>query len=286
MRLTFLGTSAGESYPGLWCDCPHCTYARTHGGRNLRANSCAVLDDTLLLDMGSGCFNTAARQQISLSQVRVVLVTHPHEDHFYPKHLQWRHGADENMHLPFAEQMHRGGPRFTPVPPLTLYGNAYTEKALYAWQENIDNLHMRFVRIEEGKPFTDSGYTVTPVRGNHWQKGFAHSYIVEKDGRTMLYALDTGSYDEDMQGILKKHTFNLIVMEGTGGLNTCGDGHMCLAKNVDMLDFFVKNGCYAPDGRFVLTHMSPHWTPPHDIYETIAEKEGMIVAYDGMEIEV
>ena len=33
MKLTFLGTGAGEGYPGLWCKCPHCDYARKHGER-------------------------------------------------------------------------------------------------------------------------------------------------------------------------------------------------------------------------------------------------------------
>ena len=34
MKLTFLGTGAGETYPGYWCECPHCTYARKHRGKN------------------------------------------------------------------------------------------------------------------------------------------------------------------------------------------------------------------------------------------------------------
>mgnify|MGYP002244409905 CR=1 FL=1 len=33
MKLTFLGTGAGETYPGYWCECPHCTYARKHRGK-------------------------------------------------------------------------------------------------------------------------------------------------------------------------------------------------------------------------------------------------------------
>ena len=29
MKLTFLGTGAGETYPGYWCECPHCTMQET-----------------------------------------------------------------------------------------------------------------------------------------------------------------------------------------------------------------------------------------------------------------
>ncbi len=51
MKLTFLGTGAGETYPGYWCECPHCTYARKHRGKNLRTNSSMVIDEELLIDM-------------------------------------------------------------------------------------------------------------------------------------------------------------------------------------------------------------------------------------------
>ena len=53
MKITFLGTSAGESYPAVWCDCENCTYARAHGGRNLRMNTGTMIDSDTLLDMNS-----------------------------------------------------------------------------------------------------------------------------------------------------------------------------------------------------------------------------------------
>lgn len=252
----------------------------------MRSNSCTLVDDTLLLDMGIGCFDTAARLGRSLSGVEALLVTHPHEDHLYPQHLYWRSGREETFTIPFAEQMRQGGPRFTPLPLMTIYGNTDTEAALGPFLAEAKQLCLLFKRIREASAFVQSGYTITPIRGNHQRRGFTHSYIVERDGRKLLYALDTGYYEDDMKAVLKEHVFNLIVMEGTGGLNSSGEGHMCLEKNVRMLDFFICNGCYAADARFVLTHLSPHWTPPHDLYVTIAEKEGMIVAYDGMEIDV
>lgn len=84
MKLTFLGTGAGETYPGYWCECPHCTYARKHRGKNLRTNSSMVIDEELLIDMGPSCFDNAARFGVNLSKLKTLLVTHPHEDHLYP----------------------------------------------------------------------------------------------------------------------------------------------------------------------------------------------------------
>ena len=50
MKVIFVGTSAGEGYPGVWCECPNCTKARLLGGRNIRGNSCALVDDDFLID--------------------------------------------------------------------------------------------------------------------------------------------------------------------------------------------------------------------------------------------
>ena len=71
MKLTFLGTGAGETYPGYWCECPHCTYARKHRGKNLRTNSSMVIDEELLIDMGPSCFDNAARFGVNLSTLTI-----------------------------------------------------------------------------------------------------------------------------------------------------------------------------------------------------------------------
>ena len=89
MKITFLGTSAGESYPAIWCDCENCTYARQHGGRNIRMNTGTMIDSDVLMDMNSCGFYTAARLGVSLTGVRHLLVTHPHADHL----LRGRHGG-------------------------------------------------------------------------------------------------------------------------------------------------------------------------------------------------
>ena len=288
MKLTFLGTGAGEGYPGLWCRCPHCTYARRHGGKNLRANSCAVVDERLLLDIGPACFDNAARYGVDLTGITSLLITHPHEDHFYPQHLRWRQGGEGAMDLPYRDKLSHGGPRFTELPTLTLYGNAFVMKALDAWGEDLADLQICRREIREGEAIeADGGYRVTPVRGNHGgQRGFAHGYIIEKDGRTLLYALDTGLYDDDMLELLRSFRYNLIGMEGTTGLNEQYGGHMCLESNKKMLAFFRENGCLAEGAGMYLTHMSPHWCPPHDWYEAIAQAEGVNLAYDGLTVEI
>ena len=90
MKILFLGTSGGESYPGVWCACPNCAYARAHGGRNLRMNTGTMIDDDILLDLNSCGFHTAARLGVSLTGVKTLLATHPHPDHMTVEPLEWR----------------------------------------------------------------------------------------------------------------------------------------------------------------------------------------------------
>ena len=142
-------------------------------------------------------------------------------------------------------------------------------------------------QIKEGEEFESNGYRVMPVRGNHGPKaGFAHSYIIQKEEKTLLYALDSGTFEEDQMKLMEKFQYDVVIMEGTTGLNEQYGGHMCLVNNIRMRDQLNQRGCLKQGSRFILTHMSPHWCPPHDWYESIVESERMELAYDGKQIEI
>lgn len=287
MKLTFLGTGAGEGYPGYWCECPHCTYARKHRGKNLRTNSSMVIDEELLIDMGPSCFDNAARFGVNLSKIKTLLVTHPHEDHLYPQHLHWRNTDESLLPLTYVEKMRHGGPRFTDIPQLNIYGNSFVMETLRKSLDDMEELKINLHEIKEGKEEKTDGYRILPVRGNHGsQQGFSHSYIIQKDEKTLLYALDSGSYDEDQFALIQEYQYDAVIMEGTTGLNEQYGGHMCLVNNIRIRERLKENKCLRENSRFLLTHLSPHWCPPHDWYESIVASEGLELAYDGLQIEI
>lgn len=287
MKLTFLGTGAGETYPGYWCECPHCTYARKHRGKNLRTNSSMVIDEELLIDIGPSCFDNAARFGVNLSKIKTLLVTHPHEDHLYPQHLRWRNTDESLLPLTYVEKMRHGGPRFTDIPQLNIYGNSFVMETLRKSLDDMEELKINLHEIKEGKEEKTDGYRILPVRGNHGsQQGFSHSYIIQKDEKTLLYALDSGSYDEDQFALIQEYQYDAVIMEGTTGLNEQYGGHMCLVNNIRIRERLKENKCLRENSRFLLTHLSPHWCPPHDWYESIVASEGLELAYDGLQIEI
>ena len=290
LKLTFIGTSAGEGYPGVWCECPNCRKARELGGRNIRGNSCALIDDDFLIDLSAHFAAMAPRLNISPSKIHGLLVTHAHMDHFAPEFLEKRSMRPELRGLPMEEKERNISPCFTELPMLHIYGNVYTRKALFAQNgvmEQSRNTMIEFHLIEDGKPQSLRGLTFIPIRSRHTTiPGFCHNYIIERDGKILLYATDTGGYDPDMMEIVLSHKYDCIVMEGTFGLGPTVDLHMSLKKNREMLALFNEHHVWKHAQNFHLTHICPHWTPPHDEYAEMLKDEGIEVAYDGKVIEI
>ncbi len=299
MKLQFLGTSAGECYPALWCNCVYCRYAREHGGRNIRLNSCAVLDGDVLIDMGATCFSAALKFGVDLTKISSLFVTHNHQDHFFPQHLVWRsdpyHADQAAPDAPVTDvNAWRGamGPRFSPIPFLHIYGHPTILEVMAAHPriqtETIaQKQKMDFTSLTAGQTITAGDMTVTAIRSNHGTPGTVFNYIFQRGGKTLLYALDCGGYGEDMQALIKRFRFDCVVLEGTFGKHAVDfDFHMNQRGNLKMLAFFTDNGLWKDKPNMWLSHMAPHWTPPHDEYSKEMEQYGIGVAYDGMVLTI
>lgn len=76
MELTLLGTGAPDGLPRPECPCAACATAR---GVWARAATALLVDGALLLDLTPGAVFAAARAGHSLTGVRQVLLTHPHD---------------------------------------------------------------------------------------------------------------------------------------------------------------------------------------------------------------
>jgi len=102
---------------------------------------------------------------------------------------------------------------------------------------------------------------------------------------TFAYLLDTGwPFDRTLEE-LKKRKYDFIIVEGTFGLRTSAGGHMYLDNNIRLLEFFNENRLWKNNADCYLSHICPHGAPPHDDYAPMAEKAGLKLAYDGLEIE-
>ncbi|MFH9730936.1 bifunctional adenosylcobinamide kinase/adenosylcobinamide-phosphate guanylyltransferase [Streptomyces sp. NPDC017260] len=76
MDVTLLGTGAPAGLPRPDCPCAACAAAQ---GENARAATALLVDGALLLDLTPGAAFAAARAGRSLTGVRQVLLSHPHD---------------------------------------------------------------------------------------------------------------------------------------------------------------------------------------------------------------
>jgi len=274
MKLKYLGTAAAEGTPALFCSCEVCKRARRLGGRNIRTRSQALVNGSLMIDFPCDTYWHITQYDIDLLDIHHCIITHEHEDHFYP------------------DDMHYLREGFAVVPEgwgvFTVCGSEdIREEIERAGEVSGGRVEYRFVRPFE--PFEAAGLTVTPLRARH---GTPNPYIyIISDGRTaLLYANDTGLFPEETWDYLAGCgvKLGLVSMDCTGGAyDRLGyDAHMCIGNNIECRARLRELGLCTDETRFVLNHFSHNGLSAlYDDFVKIAGGEGFITSYDGMEIE-
>jgi len=285
MRFTFLGTSAGEQYPGFWCRCENCEQARRLGGRNRRKNSCAHLAPDTHLDFPPEIFMQAERFGVQVIEARYLLVTHSHEDHYNPYPLGWRRMSPDVTLPPPTDVV---GPRFSPLHTLHVCGNKPVCDGVRDYvRGDPDEWAIEIRQVEPFREFELGPMEVMPLRANHPDRGEnGLNYIIRREGKTILYATDTGWFLPETYEEIAKHRYDLAVIEGTFGFGADAEGHMDFRKLEKARRLFDEDGLLKPDALFCATHIAPHFTPVHEEIAPLMAEKGVTVAYDGMVVEV
>ncbi len=269
MKIQYLGTAAAEGWPGLFCRCAACEQARTLGGNNIRTRSQSLIDGELLVDLPADTYMHMLRFEIPLPEIRHLIVTHSHEDHLYPDELYMRS-------RPFTN---------TPNGVLTVYGNEAVGAALEKkpWQSEL------FYQFRYQAPFEwfqAGNHRVMPMLATHDRREACYVYAIERDGNRIAYLNDTGFLPEASLKAIAGLKFDLISMDCTTGKDPDGGNHMGIDDIPKMMASLRENGCTHEDTQYVITHFSHNGGYLHDELVAIGKKLGVIVAYDGFELEV
>ena len=276
MKITYLGTAAAEGLPALFCNCEFCKKARELGGKNIRTRSQAIIDDGLLIDFPADTYMHALNNKLRLDKVHTLIVTHSHSDHFYSKDLIMRQ------------------------PP---YGHAFEVNTLHVYCTK--GAYERFVREINGEepygsiefhilkafePFTTNGYTITPLPARHQFSEDAFIFIIEKDGKRIFYANDTGYFYDKVWDYIKtnKIYFDLVSYDCTNVEIPISDEgtHMGFENIARTKNLLEKMGAVDKKTIQIVHHFSHNGNPLHDNLERLAKPLDMLVSYDGMAIEI
>ncbi len=280
-----LGTGAADMLPAPFCDCPLCRAAR-EPPEHVRLRSHFLLDPESLIDFGPDLGASCARDRIDLTGLARVFVTHTHQDHFCFANaglLQMSRTRKGPLDVYLSEGALKGLEAVY-IPGGEL--NAGMGKAAAHVRDRI-----RFHSVRAGEPFRAGPYTVTAVDTTHRVSELecAVNYLfVHDSGKKLLYACDTGYYQEAALATLEDAQIDVLVMEATFGSNRENDtaSHLNAWAFRDMLDIFLKRGIIRPDTRVFASHINHKHTFTHELYQAWFHENAPIpvtVARDGLE---
>jgi phosphoribosyl 1,2-cyclic phosphate phosphodiesterase len=287
MRLRFLGTAASEGYPDAFCDCANCRRARERGGRSLRRRSAALIDDELLIDFGPDLMAAALMDGISLAGVRYCLQTHEHSDHLDPSHFQSRSALCGVHGNPTLEYYATEGALTTVAAAL----GAWTDRGLFDPAVG-DRYNLSARPIAPFQLFEVGPYRVHSLQALHDPDQLvALLYLIERDGRCLFYATDTGELPEETWAYLASFRsaggrIHLVAMDHTFGLQGRVVGHMNWEQFTEQTARLRSEGVLAAEARVFAHHLAHHSHPSHEELAVFAAERGYEIAYDGLVVEV
>ncbi len=272
MKVTLLGTSGAEGWPGLFCRCDACGKARQLGGKNIRTRSSALIDDVFKIDFPPDTLHHVIQFNLDLRCMTSLLFTHAHDDHFSAPELQYL--SDYFVPTPILE-------------PLPIYG---PDDVISRLEHGLD-LSRVPVTLHALKPWETvpiGDYRVTPLLAQHDPTQTCFNYLIEdQEGTSLLYASDTGWYDEPTWDFLRYCRIDGIVAECAKGPVEGGYmAHLCIPEVIRMRRKLIETGSFAPDGPMVTTHFSHLGGLMHDELEEVLSPHGIQTGFDGMNFYV
>ncbi len=271
MKITYLGTGAYDSIPAAFCRCENCEKARRLGGRNIRSHLQALINDDLMIDLSPETHFRANVLGVSLVEIKNFLITHTHEDHFYPTLIS-------NLHPNFSDLNEGEVFHFFGSKDLNDFSDCYNGAR---------------AQIHVLSPFEKASvgrYEVTPLKATHPTEN-PFLYIISDGEKTILYAHDTGLFCEENFDYIRREgvKFDFISLDCTKGdledLNY--PNHQCLGRNILTRERLKEIGAVDGNTKIVLGHFSHKGVRTcYDDFSPIAHKHGFLASYDGMSVEV
>ncbi len=282
MQMTFLGTAASEGFPDAFCRCDNCERARRGGGRNLRLRSAALVNDDLLIDFGPDILAASALYGVPLTNVAYCIQTHDHEDHLNPHNFFARSPMCE---VEGAPRMRYFAHRNAITRAMCGLGN---ESALIDGMpsaELCERLNIDVAPIEPFQQFMAGPYTITAVRARHAPETVAMLFVIERDGRTLFYATDTGDFPEETWAALRGFRFDVVALDHTfGDWERSSNAHLTGHQFRAHLKRLREEGMLAEGARVYAHHFVHHSNPPHEELVALGARHGYEIAYDGLRV--
>ncbi len=215
-----------------------------------------LLDGRLLIDVTK----TVLDEMPDPAAITDVFFTHSHNDHFDMDALR-------------------------ALSPCRVYAHE-------SWAGEIAGEGLTVVPLSVGKPVEAAGFTVIPMPSNHSTARANETtlhFLLEKDGRRLLYATDGAWLINGEHHIIGKKTLDAAVFDATIGDGHEGDFRIFEHNSIDMIRLMLKTlyktGRLREGAPVYLTHLARTLHADQATLERQTEAP-FVVCFDGMEAVV
>ncbi len=259
-QLLFLGTCACDYSPRLATDC------KDRFDLDARRASCLLINGRILVDCGPHCLDAMRIAGVDAGAVTDLLLTHLHSDHFNPENVQTlanlrQKKSGTSLNVRVSEE--------AVLPPLT-------------------GVTVHRMKKFETYSLTDA-IRVTGVDANHDADFYPQHFVFEADGKKLMYATDGGWVRNSTYNYLRNAALDALIIDATVG-DYVGDFRMAEHNSIPMLRMMLPSmrtfGILKNGTRVILTHIAPSLHKSHAETAKIVARDGMELAFDGMETEI
>ena len=256
MNILFLGTCACDYSPLLQ------TVHKDTFDKNARRSSCALVNGRYLIDCGEHCMDSLRIAKVNPAQITDIFVTHFHSDHYNAEHIRQIAAAAKRVLRVWV----RGDAKVVEIP------------------------NVKWELMEKLCQYTvDEKIKVTGFLANHSESAYPQHILIEADGKKLFYALDGAWFLYETYYALKDARLDFLVLDCTCG-DYEGDFRIGEHNTIPMVRLMLPSlrrwGTVAENTQVYVSHLAPSLHKTHDETVKIFQKDGVDVAYDGLQIEI
>lgn len=278
MEIRFLGTSAAEGFPAVFCSCDYCKAVRALGAEEYRTRSQVLIDGCLSVDFPPEAYSNSLKHGFNLGDIKYIFATHSHKDHFYAHDFILR------------------GYKYAKVnePKLQIYGNAEVRAVFNeCTAREMKPQVAPDIEVCVLKPYQKiqaGGYKVLTLPAQHSQTEYCLLYYIERNGKGYLHLYDAGGIEDKAFDFLAENNakaqavaIDCTFAEYTAGLHS---RHMGIENDMVIKQKLLDCGVIDNNTKIIITHFSHNCNPTRAHVSELEKRYSVTAAYDGMKIEI
>ncbi len=230
-----------------------------------------------MVDWGPDAYNSMIAFDLDYSRLRHLLITHSHGDHWVVADLEYRREG-------FAVRPQDSW--------LTIHGNQKVREILASGLQSTgaDEFEVYGLDFDTVRPGDtrqlEHGVSVECLAANHAPEEDALNFVFKVGERRCLIANDTGWLPQQTWERLAEVRLDVVILDATSGLRPAGEHHHNAEDVIATRNELQKLGSLAPGAVFVANHFSHNGGMLHSDLEEFFGPHGILVGYDGMELEI